>query len=244
MKKTITTILLLISTAAFAKPPENILLGPYEKYTEPYKNFNQSKSIAHKKIYKDDLQFDYYCGCSYNRSKEIDINSCGYKIRKNALRAKRVEWEHVVPASWFGHTDECWYHGGRKNCERESEAFNRFEGDLHNLRPVIGEVNADRSDLSYGVAGPNAKTYGQCKFKIDFTNNVAEPPDNMKGNLARVSLYMVEKYNLIIKRDLLLLWAKWSKEDPVDAKEIELNEKIKSIQGDSNPYVDGRKVVQ
>ena len=28
----------------------------------------------------------------------IDLESCGYKVRKNENRASRVEWEHVVPA--------------------------------------------------------------------------------------------------------------------------------------------------
>ncbi len=40
--------------------------------------------------------------------------SCGYKVRKNENRARRIEWEHVVPARQFGHQRQCWQDGGRK----------------------------------------------------------------------------------------------------------------------------------
>ncbi len=37
-----------------------------------------------------------YCRCDFNAAKEIDLNSCEYKPRKNEARAKRVEWEHIL----------------------------------------------------------------------------------------------------------------------------------------------------
>ena len=44
----------------------------------------------------------FYCGCSYT-GKDIDLASCGYQPKKDdAKRAKRLEWEHVVPAHAFG----------------------------------------------------------------------------------------------------------------------------------------------
>lgn len=206
--------------------------------------FSKAKNIAHKKIYKDQLQKDFYCGCDYDRSKNIKINSCGYKIRKTALRAKRVEWEHVVPASRYGHSDECWYNGGRKNCEKNSKNFNDFEGDLHNLRPVIGEVNGDRSDLPYGLAGEFPATYGNCHFKIDFKNDVAEPGDEIKGDVARISLYISEKHEILFTNSEIEMFKEWAKKDPVSESEKQINEKIKEIQGDSNPYIDGSKLIE
>lgn len=207
-------------------------------------SFNRSKNIAHRKIYVNDLQVDYYCGCLYNRAKVVDLNSCGYKIRKNAERAKRIEWEHVVPASAFGRPLECWTHGGRKNCEDKSDIFNQMEGDLHNLRPVIGEVNGDRSDLPYGVVGPVYSTYGQCAFKIDFQKDVAEPPDNIKGDLARISLFMQEKYDLPFTQEQINMFKGWANTDPVSENEKKINILIRDIQGDSNYYVDESKKIE
>lgn len=201
-------------------------------------NFPASKVFLHKNIFVGSLQTDYYCGCKYNRERRVDINSCGYKIRKNATRALRIEWEHVVPASVFGRTLECWKHGGRKNCSRTSKQFVEFEKDLHNLRPVIGEVNSDRSNLPYGIADQTTKTYGQCQFKIDFQRDVAEPPDHIKGDLARITLYMMKKYKIQYEPEFVELMEIWNELDPVDQKEILINKMIKQHQGDSNWYIE------
>lgn len=206
--------------------------------------FRQAKEIAHKKIYINDLQVDYYCGCTYNRAKQIDLDSCGYQVRKNLNRAKRIEWEHVVPASLYGKTQSCWKDGGRKNCGEKSVAFSKFEGDLHNLRPVVGEVNGDRSNLPYNIVGEQFVTYGQCKFKIDFKTNVAEPPDEIKGDLARITLYLQEKYALPYSSEYIILMKGWAIADPVSEKEIKINNLIKFYQNDSNYYIDGSKQIK
>jgi len=31
---------------------------------------------------------------------------------KNLKRASRIEWEHIVPAWFFGHNLDCWKRGG------------------------------------------------------------------------------------------------------------------------------------
>lgn len=44
------------------------------------------------------------------------------------------------------------WHGSRKNCRKTSEEFIRMEAaDLMNLTPAIGEVNGNRSNLSYAI---------------------------------------------------------------------------------------------
>lgn len=197
--------------------------------------------MQHKVFNTPEDRIDYYCGCKYDAAKKVDINSCNYKIRKNASRAKRIEWEHVVPAAKLGNMLDCWHNGGRKNCEDKSEEFNNREGDLHNLRPVIGEVNADRSDFLYNKTIGNFSSYGQCNFKIDFQHDIAEPPDNIKGDLARITLFIAEKYNLPFELTYVNMLKEWAIQDPVDEKEKIINEKIRVIQGDSNYYIDGSK---
>ena len=90
---------------------------------------------------------------------------CGLKARKNEKRSDRVEWEHVVPASWFGSHRTCWKDGhalcGKKNGKplksREcclkpgvDPDFQAAHNDPHNLFPAGGEVNGDRSAHPYG----------------------------------------------------------------------------------------------
>ena len=82
---------------------------------------------------------EFYCGCKYSGNR-VDLRSCGYTPRKNANRAQRIEWEHIVPAWVIGHQRQCWQKGGRKNCAANDAQFRKAEADLHNLVPSIGEV--------------------------------------------------------------------------------------------------------
>jgi deoxyribonuclease I len=195
--------------------------------------FARAKTIANNRLFTGDLRVDYYCSCKYNDRKEILWDTCGYKPRLNPTRGKRLEWEHVVPAFYYTRKLPC---GRRARCEKVSPEFQRFEGDLHNLRPTVGELNADRSDKLYGVVTTRRdKNYGRCTF---YTNtSVAEPPDKVKGDLARITLYMNQKYNLVLPYDYLKLMDRWSKDDPVNDAERTLNQRIKVLQGDANPFV-------
>ncbi|VTR22509.1 Endonuclease-1 precursor [Serratia fonticola] len=83
-------------------------------------NFTQAKAAAAK--INQDAPGSFYCGCKidWQGKKGIpDLGSCGYQVRKNAQRAERIEWEHVVPAWQFGHQLQCWQQGGRKNCNKD-----------------------------------------------------------------------------------------------------------------------------
>ncbi|MDT1817368.1 deoxyribonuclease I, partial [Acinetobacter baumannii] len=71
-------------------------------------SFSQAKAAGVK--VNADVPGDFYCGCKIDwqgKKGVIDLESCGYKVRKNENRASRVEWEHVVPAWQFGHQRQC-----------------------------------------------------------------------------------------------------------------------------------------
>lgn len=60
-----------------------------------HRDFANAKKIL-PALYRG-MEEDFYCGCKYT-GKAVDFASCGYTPRKNATRASRIEWEHVVPA--------------------------------------------------------------------------------------------------------------------------------------------------
>lgn len=99
------------------------------------RTFSEAKKIAWKLYAPQSTEF--YCGCKYTGNR-VNLKACGYIPRKNANRAARIEWEHIVPAWQIGHLRQCWQNGGRKNCTRHDEVFKRAEADLHNLVPSIG----------------------------------------------------------------------------------------------------------
>lgn len=226
-KLLITTALLLVSFNSQA-----LNLNNYHQ-----NNFQQAKAYAAE--INDDAPGSFYCGCKitwHGKKGEPDLNSCGYQPRKNAHRAARIEWEHVMPAWEFGHQRQCWQNGGRKNCSKDAD-YRRIETDLHNLQPAIGEVNGDRGNYAYSQWNGTDKQYGQCSMQIDFKNRQAQPPERARGAIARTYFYMRDQYHLRLSRQQTQLFTAWNKRYPVSKWECERDQRIARVQGNHNPYV-------
>ena len=86
------------------------------------------------------------------------------------------------------------------------------------------------------------------------------PPVEMRGDIARSMFYMAVRYDGLDPETIDLKLSnspdpkkgelgmlntllKWHSNDPVDARERSRNEKVKSIQGNSNPFVDDPALV-
>ncbi|MFP1723402.1 deoxyribonuclease I [Lonsdalea quercina] len=206
-------------------------------FSQEIHSFTQAKAAAVK--INRDVPGSFYCGCRiiWQGKKGIpDLQSCGYEVRKNANRANRIEWEHVVPAWQFGHQRQCWQNGGRKNCEQD-EVYREMETDLHNLEPAIGEVNGDRGNLMYNQWNGSEKQYGQCEMKIDFKNKMVEPPERARGPIARTYFYMRDRYHLTLSRQQTQLFEIWNQRYPVTQWECTRDNRIAQVQGNHNPYV-------
>lgn len=208
-------------------------------------SFSKSKKILASKVYADH-QVSFYCGCDYSlqpkpgsSKKRLtpDWSSCGYEPRKQAKRASRIEWEHVVPAWELGHQLQCWQDGGRKACRKNAQ-FKAMEADMHNLVPAIGEVNGDRSNFRFNMIAGEPRAYGACDVEIDFKARVAEPAPHIRGDVARTYYYMAEQHGLRISKKQRQLFDAWAKGDPVDAWEKRRNDRIAEIQGNRNRFVE------
>lgn len=210
--------------------------------------FGQAKVIAKQKVFFDQASSELgelYCGCKWKwvgkSGGRVDAASCGYETRKQQSRAERTEWEHIVPAWTFGHQRQCWQNGGRKQCESSDPIFRAMEADLFNLYPAVGEVNGDRANYNYGMAGRMGPQYGQCQTKIDFGGRTAEPRDEVKGLVARTTFYMFDRYGLNMSRQQQQLLIAWHKKHPVSSWEQQRNQRIAKIMGHSNPFVTGER---
>lgn len=200
-----------------------------------HRNFNNAKKVL-PRVFAG-METEFYCGCAYS-GKDVDFASCGYVPRKNANRASRIEWEHVVPAWTLGHQRQCWQDGGRKNCAANDPLFQMAEGDLNNLVPAVGEVNGDRGNLSYGAWTRTPEPqYGQCQTVVDFKNRRVQPREEVRGGAARITLYMHQRYGLAMSRQDRQLMCAWAKTYPVDQWEKVRDARIVALQGEGNPLV-------
>lgn len=181
-----------------------------------------------------------YCNCplTFHANRySTDIRECGYKVRKNAKRAARIEAEHIMPAWEFGHQLGCWKSGKRKQCSAGDEKFQRMEGDLHNLWPAIGEVNGDRSNFGYSQWGTKSGMYGQCPVVIDFKLKRIQPAEFSRGPIARAYLYMSEQYHIRLSKTNRRMFETWNKMYPPSADECRRDQAIELVQGNSNHFV-------
>lgn len=208
--------------------------------------FPEAKAISRAQVYHDQNQAgDLYCGCAWQWAGKsggiVEPASCGYQTRAQPNRAARIEWEHLVPAATFGRQRQCWQSGGRDNCQATDPVFNVMEADLHNLAPVVGEVNADRSNFNVGMVAGAPHQYGQCPFKVDFQARAAEPPDSAKGLMARAHFYMADRYGLNFSQQQERVLIAWDRAFPPSAWEIERDRRISAIVGHGNPFVSARR---
>jgi len=237
----------LLSTACFTPNKDKSLFTPVSVPIQPI-NFNKAKILA--KLIHADHQTTFYCNCRYDdRNNQVDLQSCGYKVQHNTKRARRIEWEHIVPASVFGKKLPCWNnklcctkkdycYKGRKCCQKIDPTFSTIEADLHNIVPAIGELNILRSNYDFAEL-PDVKSnqFGSCNIKIDKVKHQIEPRHEVRGIIARAYLYMENIYKISLSKEQKKLFLRWNKKYPPTDWEIYWNTRITKIQGNDNSYI-------
>ena len=205
-------------------------------------SFSKTKKILLKKVYFDN-QYTFYCGNPYKikqidgKEKAVIIKDKKYFTSRNDsffnfwddnLRAKVVEWEHVMPVEYFAKDLPCWKDGGRKACSKD-KTFKIMESDMMNLVPAIGEINNDRSNFRFGNKFPKKTQYGNCEFEVDSKNKIVYPRAEIRGDIARIYLYMSKTYNIKLSKKDRKMFEKWDLEDPISEWEKIKKERINKI---------------
>ncbi|HOT29105.1 MAG TPA: endonuclease [Candidatus Ozemobacteraceae bacterium] len=108
------------------------------------------------------------------------------------------------------------------------------KADLHHLFPADSKANSTRGSLPYGiVSNPNWEEGGS---KCDGEKFQVRP--NFCGNIARAQFYFSVRYNKQIPNEVEKVLREWHKADPVDARELQRNNKVDEIQHNRNPFID------
>ncbi len=161
--------------------------------------------------------------------------------------------EHVVPQSTFN-SDYPMY------------------SDLHFIIPADARINSLRNNYPYGVGNSTvhytftntSKIANSAIPNYAYTNRVYEPINEFKGDIARMLLYFVARYedklpsfnyytniNPAIDRSALdgtaerafdpeyiAMLIQWHNQDGVSQKEIDRNNAVYAIQKNRNPFID------
>nr|WP_315032927.1 endonuclease [uncultured Chryseobacterium sp.] len=150
--------------------------------------------------------------------------------------------EHVIPQSLFS-------------------SASPMVADIHFIRPTDGKVNGKRSNYPYGKVGSNPSFTSLNNSKLGtsvspgYSGIVFEPIDAFKGDVARMILYFVTRYEAKLSGFTsggmlggsafpgLQPWAlqqylAWHQMDPVSPEEIARNNASYTYQGNRNPFID------
>ena len=149
--------------------------------------------------------------------------------------------EHIVPQSLFNSNSP-------------------MVSDVHFIRPTDGKVNGVRSNYPFGTVGTasftslNGSKVGN-STSSGYGGTVFEPINAFKGDIARMVLYFVTRYESQLSgfttgnmlggsafpglqawelQQLLI----WNAQDPVSAEEIARNNASYTFQGNRNPFID------
>ena len=189
----------------------------------------------------------------YSGYSDIGENKCFY-ANTSLSKGNR---EHVWPQSLSGASSSNTLYG------------EQYGGsDFHHVRHANKDNNSKRGNSMFGpVYGP--AQYSTIAYSgggnNKYTTNVFEPADEIKGDVARIIMYMYMHYNnaanmssisgwkdrsyygtMDVRRvmgpnsvsDCFKLLRLWNAEDPVSQMEKERNEEGYQRQGNRNPFID------
>ncbi|MBQ8688829.1 MAG: endonuclease [Clostridia bacterium] len=127
--------------------------------------------------------------------------------------------------------------------------------DLHHIRPSEAKTNSTRNNRIYGNVDTKTEVYGNLSSELGgyygSGTNLYEPLDNVKGDVARICLYMYVRYggdssytcsdlfdstNGVFESLETLL--QWCELDPVDTWEMGRNDVVEDVQGNRNIFID------
>jgi deoxyribonuclease-1 len=124
------------------------------------------------------------------------------------------------------------------DCVRKvDELFQRMEGDLYNIVPEVGAINALMDHYDLAEVFVFIPQFGVCDLAL--INQLLKPPDRLRGEVARIYFYMDHAYpgrGIVTDKNRNLLM-KWDKMEPVSSWECDRARKILGIQGNENPFV-------
>ena len=181
-----------------------------------------------------------------SQDKGYRDGSGNYSQYENGNGTQSNSWnrEHIWPKS-HGFPDE------------DDNAYS----DVHNLKPCDRSVNSSRGTKDFDFGGNQHSEASDCLTDSDSW----EPPDYVKGDIARILFYMVVRYDPGVDHenntfDLELVdyttpnntepilgklssLLDWHLSDPVDDFEINRNEIIFGFQENRNPFIDHPNLV-
>jgi deoxyribonuclease-1 len=144
---------------------------------------------------------------------------------------------HIYPASWISEHLGC---RSERTCMRTHEQYSVILSDMHNMVPVDAYHYFKIKSSIFGSLDDSIEP-GECGVRKRL--HLIDPPDTVKGDVARIHFYMHTQHGLPLNSNYAFL-KEWHRSDPPDADEIAKNARIKAAQGNENPYISNPELIE
>lgn len=189
---------------------------------------------------------------SYSDARRIILQKVHLKSDKKGyyvedVYCKKLVRNNVGPNRMPNHTIINIEHTWPQSRFSSKHSHSLQKTDLHHLYPTDSKANGTRGNHifyeisdSFGLSGCSTSKYS---YERTVGSNVFEPPRNHKGNVARALFYFSVRYDIDISSEEESILRDWHRIDPVDQEERNRNAYIKSVQGNTNPFIDDPDLV-
>ena len=257
MKHAITILLIFMSL--FGINPINLIAACNKPSVSPFDPdayyatanglLGQELKSALNSIIKNHESYSYTCVWDILKEADEDPNNSdnviGLYTRRSIPKADQDQGQNT-PDYW--NREHVW----AKSHGFPSKSQHAYT-DAHHLRACDKSVNQDRGNNDFANGGVPDDECTECKEGV----GTWEPPDEIKGDIARMMFYMATRYegsdssgtpDLELVNNLTTTGSaefgklcdliQWHIADPVSDEELRRNDVIYSWQGNRNPYVD------
>lgn len=137
---------------------------------------------------------------------------------------------HIYPSAQVRDHLQC---GTKRQCLRSDERYMEIISDLHNIVPADSYFEFKRKGAQFGSLDETMEA-NNCGIRKKL--HIIDPPDDLKGDIARVLFYMRTHYDLPLRTHLSLLKL-WHENDPPSPEEVSRNAIVAEYQGNENEFI-------
>lgn len=183
-----------------------------------------------------------------DRGMYLEDLYCDRRMREGDFSGSATIGKLKIPSSTITNCEHTWPQS--RFTGQHSKSMQK--SDLHHLFPTDSRANSKRGNNPFGeVKGKpvNSNCTASLSGRLDYVpygnsgRTYFQPPANHRGNVARALFYFSVRYQIPIKANEEYYLKKWHIEDPVDADEIERNNRVEGLQYNRNPFVDFPQLV-
>lgn len=175
----------------------------------------------------------FFCGCQPG-ALEAGRASCPF-FPNASFEDQSYTWLRLMPLNSPGAAGVCSGDMAPEQCDTAS-LEEALQNDLYNWLPVTAEVHHLLEGRTFIDIATELRP-STCDLELSDEVPAVDPPDHLKGDIARRMLYLAGRYNMTLPDQYLQMLIFWDTNDPVSDTEYRTSRKLGELQKSDNAFV-------